>query len=84
MADRINGGGPAFPNPALAEEGYRSLPGDGGMSLRDWFAGKALMGLMAFPGKIDNACDKNIFAMARISYEAADAMLAARNGEAAQ
>lgn len=45
-----------------------------GMSLRDWFAGQALMGLHANPNLNDNdpAFD------AKLSYKAADAMLAER------
>ena len=40
-------GGPAFPSPSLACMEYRPMPGDEGMSLRDWFAGHALAGMLA-------------------------------------
>jgi hypothetical protein len=69
MSAPINDGGPAFP------------PGDGsenGMTLRDYFAGQALAGQLAFspsdpfkkyhqPEEVASAC-----------YRFADAMLAAR------
>ena len=59
-----NDGGPAFP----MSEGDWS-----GMSLRDWFAGQALAGLMASPNGprlVKEAVDA--------SYHAADTMLRAR------
>jgi len=37
----INDGGPAFPNPALANEAYNFSRDVTGMTLRDWFAGQA-------------------------------------------
>ena len=39
-----NDGGPAFPRSASQHSGPQE-----GMSLRDWFAGKALEGIMASP-----------------------------------
>lgn len=45
MTDKINNGGPAFPQNDLS--GYGMGPagyGNGGMSLRDWFAGQVLAG----------------------------------------
>lgn len=68
-ADKVfEQGGPAFPV-------LDSTIGDGrcGMSLRDWFAGMAMQGLLAGGGdylRSDIALD---------SYRTADAMLAARN-----
>lgn len=59
-------GGPAFPLPVTEWN-----PGNAGMSLRDWFAGQALAGIMTLrPNTADEA--------AWAAYEAADAMLAAR------
>lgn len=68
MSTPINDGGPAFPVPQ-----YRNtLPG---MSLRDWFAGQALAGIMA---NADNGwADHNELSNTAFIY--ADAMLAARN-----
>ncbi len=64
-------GGPAFP----VTEGP-SLSGWYGMTLRDWFAGQALAGLIA------NEClattPEGIMGDARRVYSMADAMLAAR------
>jgi hypothetical protein len=61
-------GGPAFPT-----NGTSPYNKDG-MSLRDWFAGKALQGLIA-NGKLP--VDKR--AVAQVAHEYADAMLRFRN-----
>ena len=71
-------GGPAFPchtNP---------LPGKlanapRGMTLRDWFAGQALSGYMAYshPQSVVGIFPESA---AKVAYECADAMLAAREG----
>lgn len=53
----------AFPWPQ--GEGY----GEGGMTLRDWFAGQALSALIEYKPT----------AAARLAYEHADALLAARS-----
>lgn len=46
----INDGGPAFPLPVADQECCgRFESGYGGMSLRDWFAAKAIQGLLASP-----------------------------------
>ncbi len=63
-------GGFAFP---VAAEGPQTSRG---MTLRDWFAGQALNGLLAHTGKTGPA--------ALVAYRAADAMLEAReNGKKA-
>lgn len=60
-------GGPAFPvttaNFALAY----------GMTLRDWFAGQALAGLMAYPGGSASTAER-----VAATYQIADAMIAER------
>jgi hypothetical protein len=73
MSEKINDGGPAFPN-------SKPTTGEDGMSLRDWFAGQALAGLvgsecihLAIPNGAQT--DKS---MAQMSFELADAMLRAR------
>ena len=68
MSERKDGG-PAFPVPT---DDY--APGRSGMSLRDWFAGQALMGWVSDPeiGGFDQ--DK----IAAACYELADAFLAER------
>lgn len=61
MTDRKDGGA-AFPS---------AHTGAPGMSLRDWFAGQALVGLLAFPGKVGGP-------IGPLSYEYADKMMEAR------
>jgi hypothetical protein len=77
MSDERNDGGPAFPvgsdlGPAsnIVDGGY------GGMSLRDWFAGMALQGMLACPESMGG-----INQFAECAYEYADAMLAEREKE---
>ena len=62
----INDGGPAFPRHAY--------DGHDGMTLRDWFAGQALAGLLAKYGFGEAEPES----MAADSYAYADAMLKAR------
>ena len=60
-----NDGGPAFPPSAWPD--YR------GMSLRDWFAGQALAGMLSSDGRPTGDQAK-----AEWAYDLADAMLRAR------
>lgn len=75
-------GGPAFPqtidgNSLLSiEEGKVSVIGSG-MSLRDWFAGRTITGLVSSVAAPWNKPK----VMARMAYEQADAMLEARGKE---
>ena len=63
MSKAIKDGGPAFPIPGLyGDEDFN------GMSLRDYFAAKAMQGLLA----------KNGSCHPKDAYEMADAMLAER------
>lgn len=75
MSDKENGG-PAFPQNDLSA--YNMGPdgiGDGmGMTLRDWFAGRALASLPISGAASDAAID----GAANVAYRIADAMLAAR------
>lgn len=73
MSKPINNGGPAFPN---KDELGNMIPG---MSLRDYFAGQALAGLLTQPA--EDEYGPKCFAEA--AYEMADAMLKARNKEVA-
>ena len=78
----VNDGGQAFP--MLGNVGYKSewLTEDG-MSLRDYFAGQALAGVLANPTLEQH--DKTISgaeAVAIGAYDIADAMLAERNKDA--
>jgi hypothetical protein len=69
--DKVNDGGPAFPM------GYHrdgNSADHGGMTLRDWFAGHALTGLMS---NTTMPCAP----WAETAYRVADAMLAERAKE---
>jgi len=65
-------GGLAFPDPARAS----GHPMESGMSLRDWFAGQALAGLLAYP---ENGEWFKPTSLARAAYDYADAMIAERS-----
>lgn len=75
----INDGGPAFPKQGV-EDGYGKVVGEvRGMTLRDYFAAKALQGMIAgadFTIDIDGPMLG--IGRAKIAYAMADAMLAAR------
>lgn len=77
MTDKIDNGGPAFPT--TSHLGAYSH----GMSLRDWFAGQALAGLVSS----SEEATKDLFynagtnSVSVLSYELADAMLAARSAK---
>lgn len=67
----IEDGGPAFP---LQSIGPEFEPGYAGMSLRDYFAAKAMQGMAAHPESDKWPAD----GIAKAAYQQADAMLAAR------
>ena len=89
----INDGGPAFPS--LRELGDIATTDDG-MALRDYFAAKAMQGLLAHHGVYEeeanhfSLCSKKearrressvpVDRVAEYAYITADAMLAARKG----
>lgn len=70
-------GGPAFPVQALASPGSEVA---WGMSLRDWFAGQALAGMLSAFAKGAKNGGPARFAEANCdtAYDIADAMLRAR------
>lgn len=91
--NQINDGGPAFPTPiAGCNDGgvypaTQITPNGGGMSLRDWFAGKAMQGILACsaisaPIPNGNPWEKQGVGyndwVAGCAYSIADAMLRAR------
>lgn len=80
-AKKVNDGGSAFPRRKILDDmGIVDIYGDtGGMSLRDWFAGQALAGLLAFPGTIEGDETKYGNVTAKVAYEIADAMLKSRS-----
>ena len=61
----IKDGGPAFPRQHICE----------GMTLRDYFAAKAMQGILHLPARNES----NSIAFSRWAYEMADAMLAERS-----
>lgn len=84
MKNEINDGGPAFPS-----HGSMGEVSQEGMSLRDYFAAKAMQGFMAndtmltrygIASQRENISPDTL--MATAAYAAADAMLAAREGKA--
>ncbi len=71
-----NDGGPAFPMVATEynhDIQERVVTSTGGMTLRDYFAAKAMQGILS-DTKIDHPPSK----LAELSYRVADAMLKAR------
>ncbi|RMA11869.1 hypothetical protein [Klebsiella pneumoniae] len=70
-------GGPAFPE--LGNVGYNSdWQNEPGMTLRDYFAAKAMQAIISNPSIIDNDSDGAVNYAASASYKFADAMLKAR------
>ena len=95
MTMQIEDGGPAFPQMrntglvAVSENGHHiDKVCDGGMTLRDWFAGQALAGIFASPDISSSAIRRDVSTeefreyTARAAFAAADYMLAARKGDA--
>ena len=82
MSIPINYGGPAFPNfKTNADTGCVEICPQGGMTLRDYFAAKAMVGMLSS----DNIDARNLVAnsvarshLAQVGYAIADAMLKAR------
>jgi hypothetical protein len=64
-----NTGGPAFPDP---QENWR---GEKGMTLRDYFAAKAMQGMLASGNLPKSVQDEEL---AVVGYQVADAMLKVR------
>ena len=71
MSD-YNNGGPAFPCPDAGEAHFNDRSAYMGMTMRDYFAAKAMEGMLTRPGGIDPKQD------AEFAYRMADAMLKAR------
>lgn len=78
MGDRIKDGGQAFPVPEQrAFDGAGLCEGSPGMSLRDYFAGQALVGSLANP-EVATLVSLDHEFTAKLCYLMADAMLSAR------
>lgn len=78
----VNDGGPAFPE--RENDGYGCPVTVGGMTLRDWFAGQAMVEGLRRANELFEKHDIDIphESTADEAYQLADAMLAARNKEA--
>ena len=74
MSNTNINGGPAFPVPLLPGQSWQVIGPCDGMTLRDYFAGRAMQSYL-----LDKDCDSFTFEQwAQASYEMADAMLKAR------
>ncbi|MEV5407170.1 hypothetical protein AB0L20_32160 [Streptomyces albidoflavus] len=73
-------GGPAFPTPDVRDEfGNGIIQGSSGMSLRDWFAARALPPLLTTIYSWRREVEGGVVPLAaEMAYEVADAMLAER------
>ena len=80
MSTPTNDGGPAFPHFKTNKQGKTELCPQGGMTLRDYFAGQALAGMFA---DYFRSLNHEPYVVAHDAYVFADAMLAARK-EASQ
>ena len=78
----IKDGGPAFPaaSPLTMNQNGEIVhkSGNGGMSLRDYFAAAALTGLLSSPLLAEN----EVHVLAKEAYATADAMMKARREDA--
>jgi hypothetical protein len=77
-------GGSAFPQAQrLFDNDTQSwaVHSTGGMFLRDWFAGMAIQGAVAYVNEHEDHYDESLANTAIASYKIADAMLAAREGK---
>lgn len=80
MAEQINDGGSAFPKsafyaPGTVEDGLYNGPDDG-MTLRQWYAGLAMQGLIASASPNERSDEYFVNRAARMAYELADMMIA--------
>jgi hypothetical protein len=74
-----NTGGPAFPFPAYTYPNGEITHGEGGMTLRDYFAAKAMQGDVSRCGYYGR--DELTLRQAENAYKMADAMLKARDAK---
>jgi len=81
MTDKINTGGPAFPNIARDMSEGQPWRWTDGMTLRDYFAGQAVGEVIAYFGNMQIKGEGAPEAFARKAYEIADAMIAVRESK---
>jgi hypothetical protein len=77
VSERYNGG-PAFPVPLNQGQSWQGMAPCDGMTLRDYFAAKALTGLLGVCMEDDHPGVSYVDHVSRLAYESADAMLKAR------
>ena len=74
-----NTGGQAFPRPASEAHQHGMHKPQEGMTLRDYFAAKAMQGLLSSPrAPLGGQEDVTDLLIAKLAYVTADAMLKAR------
>lgn len=78
MSVKRNDGGSAFPVPEIDGMHGAYPVREPGMSLRDYFAAQAMIGIMSTAGGFDRA-DRRHSMVADQAYQFADAMLAERD-----
>lgn len=80
MSRRDNGGA-AFPMPGGPKDAYGNFSNrpQSGMTLRDWFAGQALVAIVGAPISIGDVPITGESEFAKAAYAFADAMLAERS-----
>lgn len=74
-------GGSAFPQSGFSSPDGNFISSDcggSGLTVRDYFAAKAMQGILANPAQLDNVNDKSAEWVSRDAYLVADAMLKAR------
>ena len=82
MTNKFDDGGPAYPTTIENQPGEH---GRKGMSLRDYFAAKAMQGYLGNPWQaeqmdgMDESFSEQTAILAEASYKMADAMIAERN-----
>jgi hypothetical protein len=81
MSD-IKNGGPAFPMPAHTDQNGTRVPMAGGMTLRDYFAAKAMQTLLSSEYTSQHGLHEGwMGALAHEAYMVADAMLVTRGAK---
>ncbi len=77
----MNDGGPAFPVQTYDTtlEGQVVRATDYGMTLRDYFAAKAMQAFICKPGTINNKINVEDYEYAQFAYRLADCMISQRS-----
>lgn len=84
MTEKTSDGGPAFPMVVWqTPDGFCMSYSSKGMTLRDWFAGQALIGFLSSGRGINGGCQTDFTTdrLAKDCATVADAMIKARDGK---